>query len=113
MAQQVAVLKHGDLVTIKGKKGKVGTVGGYAAEYNDDPIAAIQKAQANGEDLFWVNQQATMLGGDKGYYEAERVRWADAITLTDGQPVWLEGQLLKTRYKGDYADMVTFTQWIG
>ena len=102
-------LKHGDRVIINGRKGIVGTVGGYAAEYNEDPFKAIAREKERGHLLYWVNQEATVLSGDPGYYERYKTEWADAIELHDGQQVWMDGQLLTAKYLGNYSDMVHFT----
>lgn len=101
-------LKHGDLVICNGRKGIVGTVAGYAAEYGEDAEAAIQRAKERGHWLTWANQQATILCGDPGFYEAERERWSKAIPITDGQIVMIETHIYEVKYMGDYSDMVHF-----
>lgn len=40
---KIVNLKHGDKVILKGKKGHVGTVGGYSAEYGEDPRGAMRR----------------------------------------------------------------------
>lgn len=39
----------------------LGSVAGYAADYNEDPTAAVERARARGEELYWANQNSTML----------------------------------------------------
>lgn len=108
-------LKHGDLVTIKGRKGYVGTVGGYAAEDGKDPRSMIKREvdlnartpYRNGP-MYWILQEAACICADPGYYEAQKVKWSAAIPLEDDQLVWLDGALLKVHYKGNYSDMCDF-----
>lgn len=108
-------LKHGDLVIIKGRKGIVGTVGGYAAEYGEDPNQAIKDELEKAKrikyytgSMYWVNQEAACICADPGYYEREKAKWSAAIPLEDGQLVWLDGAFLKIHYKGNYSDMCDF-----
>lgn len=110
-------LKNDDLVILNGRKGIVGTVRGFAhqypdnsinAKYNRDPEIEYQNAKSNNQELFWINQEAAMLCGDKGYYEAYKAKWSNAITLNDNQIVKIENELLRVHYKGNYSDMATF-----
>lgn len=101
-------LKHNDKVVINGKKGIVGTVGGYAVENGYEPFESIELAKERQHLLWWVNQEPTVLCNDKGYYERERGKWQNAIQIEDGQLVWLDGDVLIVKYMGDYSDMVHF-----
>lgn len=38
-----------------------GSVVSYALEYNECPIAAVERAKANGHDLIWINANGAML----------------------------------------------------
>lgn len=116
---KIVNLKHGDRVTIMDpgmtkkygpfhRKGIVGTAGGYAVEYNEDPLASIAQTTERKQLLWWVNQEAACLSGDPGYYEREKAKWVDAIMLEDGQLVWLDGHILEVKYMGDYSDMIHF-----
>jgi hypothetical protein len=117
MGNTIIELHHNDLIILNGRKGYVGTVRGYAkpypensinAKYNRDPEIEFQKAITRKEDLYWINQEAGMLCGDKGYYESYKAKWANAINLVDGQIVKIESDLLKVHYKGNYSDMANF-----
>jgi hypothetical protein len=114
MDKKIVNLKHGDLVILNGRKGEVGTIGGYAVEYQEKPAAAIERAQGQPPNKGclngWINQEAGCICGDPGYYEQERAKWAKAITLESGQYVWLDGKLLTVKYKGNYSDMATFEE---
>ena len=110
-------LKHNDKVTINGRKGYVGTVRGMATEYpvgsinekyNTNPDEDEARAIENGHELYWINQECSMLCGDAGYYEAYKAKWANAINLTDGEQVQVEGDVVTVKYKGNYSDMVCF-----
>jgi hypothetical protein len=111
----VITLKHDDRVIINGRKGHVGTVRGMAiqytgvsSKYNTNPEEDVKISLAKGFEIYWINQEATCLCGDKGYYEIERAKWENAIRLEDGQSVMIEGDLRKVHYKGNYSDMASF-----
>jgi len=106
----IANLKNGDHVMLHGKKGTVGTAGGYAAEDNEDPIDSVRHAIGHGHPVYWILQEAAVLSSDPGYFEREQKKWADAIFLEEGQRVWLEGRSFRVYYKGNYSDMGTFRE---
>tara|TARA_Y100000310_G_scaffold7229_1_gene7939 strand:+ start:206 stop:547 length:342 start_codon:yes stop_codon:yes gene_type:complete len=101
-------LEHNTRVTIYGHRGIVGTVAGYALQYNENPITARQKAQERGHELWWVNKKADTLYGDRESFNHQEREWADAITIQNGQAVEIEGHSLIVKYKGNYSDMVSF-----
>ena len=41
-----------------------GSVVSYALQYNECPLAAVERAKANGHDLVWINANAAMLTAD-------------------------------------------------
>lgn len=102
------VLKHGDLVTVNGLKGVVGTAGGYAASMGKDPGESIALEVERAHDIYWVNREATVLSGDPGYAERQRLKWQGAIPLGDSESVWLEGKVLVVGFRGDFSDMAFF-----
>jgi hypothetical protein len=110
-------LKHNDKVILNGRKGIVGTVRGFAqeytgvsAKYNTDPEEAYKKALTKKEELFWINQEVTVICGDPGYYEQQKAAWLNAIPLTDKEVVTIEGEILSVHYKGNYSDMGALIQ---
>lgn len=112
---RIITLKHNDKVILRGKRGTVGTVGGYAAQYNEDPVAAIAHTKRmmvempyHGHCLYWINQEAACICSYPGHYERENAKWANAIVLEDGDTVWLENELLTVKYNGDYSNMGKF-----
>ncbi len=38
-----------------------GSVEDYAAKYNEDTAAAVERAKTNGHELFWLSQNATII----------------------------------------------------
>jgi hypothetical protein len=112
---QIKTLKHNELVTINGRYGKVGTVRGYAEQYDKNP----DDAEAREKDLMktnsmasmvWSNQEATVICGDKGFYEAEKARKLTATQLVDGEWVIIEGKKYTVKYMGDYSDFIHFVE---
>lgn len=108
MGANCVELKHNDLIILNGRKGSVGTVLGCSIEWHDDIIASIKRSLDRKEDMYWINQEATCICADKGYYEAQEEKWSKAINLVDGQIVKIEGATLKVHYKGNYSDMANF-----
>lgn len=41
-----------------------GSVVSYALQYNECPMAAVERAKANGHDLVWINANGAMLTAD-------------------------------------------------
>jgi len=102
------ILTHGTKVIFCGKRGTVGTVQGFAFASNMGIEECVLRAIENRHDLCWINQEASVLCGDKGYYERDKARWANAIVLENNDTVLLDGKLMIAIYKGDYSDMGTF-----
>jgi len=96
------MLKDSERVILNGRKGYVGSVAGFAAKEWLNPVSEVAQAKKRGESLYWINQHARMLSGDP------RI-WKDAVLLTDGQIVFMDGVLLRVGYTGNYADMGTLT----
>jgi len=116
LTKKVHLLKHGDKVVINGRKGIVGTIGGYAAEYQENPYELIAHenkllaAEPYRRNVpAWVTQECTCICADRGYYEQQRAEWAAAIQIKDGELAWLEGKLWEMKYAGDYSNMASFT----
>jgi hypothetical protein len=101
-------LNHNDLIIVNGRKGTVGTAAGYALQYNENATEAVERALAAGHDIFWANQEPAVLSGDPGYYEAQAKKWAQAVTLENGEVVSIEGIEARVRFMGDYSDFVHF-----
>jgi hypothetical protein len=77
-------LHHGDLATVNGIRVYVGSVKGYSASYHGDVDADVKRALANGHKLYWLGLQCSVICGDKGYYAADRAKWAGAVPLALG-----------------------------
>jgi len=108
-------LKHNDKIILNGKKGYIGTVRGMAtqftgisAKYNTNPDEDVKRELSRGHEIYWIGQEPACLCGDKGYYEAEQLKWSQAIKLEDGQQVLIEGDIKTVHYKGNYSDMASF-----
>ena len=115
MNSTLVILKHDDLIIINGRRGYVGTVRGMAqqytgvsAKYNTNPEEAVKNALARKQEIYWIGQESACLCGDKGYYEAELLKWSTAINLVNGQQVLIEGDIKTVHYKGNYSDMASF-----
>ena len=65
---------------------KPGSVVSYALEYNNDPLAAVERAKANGHELHWINACATCITAHK----QER---RTLVLVTLGMRVRFEGLL--------------------
>lgn len=96
--KEILNLKHGDLVIINGKKGLVGTAGGYAAVNGQDPRGMIKRevelnARNHGRNgpLYWVLEYSS---------NYKTLDFSNAPTLEADQKVWLDGALLKLRITG-------------
>jgi hypothetical protein len=91
----------GALMIVNGRKCSMASVRSYT-EYNNaiygencDPEESIANAKARGHDLFWINLQSLVISGDKGYYEREEARWANAPRLNVGDLVEFEGNTFR------------------
>lgn len=61
---------------------RLGTVAGYAIQNGDDPIEAIENANANGHELYWANGCATVIhSGQKTKEEVPGFEIGDSIIL--------------------------------
>ncbi len=97
MTTQITRLAHNDSAFILGVRRypvtfTFGTVAGYAAQYNEDPAAAVAAEAAKGRPLAWASPDATVISGDPGYYAAREAREATYPRLTLGDVVELEGR---------------------
>ncbi len=64
----------------------LGSVAGYAADYNEDPTAAVEQARARGEELYWANQNSTMLTAwDRPQETFPMVQYGDVIRFAGKQ----------------------------
>lgn len=60
----------------------LGSVCGYAVEYGDDPIAAYERAKANGHKLQYVYANAVSIGGPKRDKDSIwALSWGDIIAF--------------------------------
>lgn len=66
----------------------ISSVVSYAMEYHEDPIAAVDRARANGHELHWINHSATVLTSHKRPQET-------LIEVFIGMVVSFEGRLFK------------------
>jgi hypothetical protein len=58
----------------------LGCVADFAAEMDADPVAAEQKAIANGHQVFWANLKSTMITSDKRQQQIVRgIKHGDVI----------------------------------
>jgi hypothetical protein len=92
----------------------VGTIAGYAKEYNEDPAAAIARAVEFGHSLApWANQSAAVLtanyAGKDEQIAKERAATSAAPELADGETVQIEGALFTVKLLGArYSDPIHF-----
>jgi len=98
-------LKDGDEVTLEGRRGYVGSVGGYAARYDEDPDEAIAREIERHHHLYWINQAPMFITSDRQFARQEQERWSKVPELHDGDYVWFEGKVMVVHYKGNYSDM--------
>ena len=91
----------------------VGSVEGYAKEYNDNVTEAVERAMGFGHDLAWTNKHGAMITSD---YEGKEQRlnekaekYSNSIIIEDGQKVIIEGREYTTKYIGiNFADPIHF-----
>ena len=62
----------------------------YALESGDDPVAAVDRARANGHDLVWINQRAACLTSHREPRQA-------LIVVDNGDLIRIEGKLYRIR----------------
>jgi len=84
--------QHGTRAIIDGRRCYFGTVAGYATENRESALEAVQRARRHGHDLQWINLACTVICGDEGYYERDRAEWSDALVLSVGDTVWIDGE---------------------
>ena len=108
-AKRNYVLQHGDVVVLEGRKGYVGSVEGMAFADGENVYEAVQRSKKFGHELFWLNKAATVICSDKGHYEREDAKYAEAPKLQTGDVVMLDGTVLEVRFIGEYSDMGRFT----
>lgn len=61
---------------------RLGSVEGYAARYNEDPAFQIERAIADGQDLYWANKRSTMISAHPQDHRTVRaINHGDAITF--------------------------------
>ena len=117
----IKTLQHGEQVKVVGMKFRpeitVGTVEGYARQYNNDPAEALALNAANAKaspwthyPLAWTNKAAGVLVADyagKAAWLAEKQsKFDSATTLAHGELVEIEGQRY-TVHVLDRADQVS------
>jgi len=71
-------------LSVHGGTFSAGSVVSYALEYNECPIAAVERAKSNGHDLVWINANAAVLTAD--HRDA-----VDVIEIEVGQLVRFQG----------------------
>lgn len=95
----------------------VGTVEGYAKEYNEDPNAAVERCLRNQKkdpmhQLAWTNKSAGVLTdnypGKAEEMERKHQNYINAVELVEGEVVEIEGRKYTVKYLGDYSDPVRF-----
>lgn len=92
----------GARVFIDGRKCSVSSVRRYA-EYNvavygegeERVEKAIARAKARGDDMVWVNLGASVLCGDRGYYDREATKWAGAPSVKSGDCIEFDGEVFR------------------
>lgn len=115
---EVTALSHNQEIRVKGftyaQKITVGTIAGYAKQYNEDPEAAIARAKSFGHPLEpWTNQSPAVLSADYAGKTEELDRAAAATAaapeIEDGQIVEIEGERFRVKVLGQrYSDPVKF-----
>jgi hypothetical protein len=101
----------GARLIINGRKCAFSSVRSYTlynnAVYGEDRDPAEREAQAaaRGHELYWINLESTTICGDRGYYEREAAKWADAPRLSTGDVVEFEGKRfwLKPTFNGNFS----------
>lgn len=110
-------LSHNQQIRVEGfnnwTKMTVGTAQGYATEYGNDPIEALNRAIKFGHDLAYViNHGSTLTGNYKGKEEEMRKKREDitnSIMISDGELVTIEGTKYRVKVMGErYSDPVHF-----
>lgn len=67
---------------------KPNSVASYALEYNEDPIAKVERAKARGEAIYWLTPLAVCLSAHKrDQYEL--------MQIEIGQRVYFEGKIFR------------------
>lgn len=105
-------LNHKDKFIIDGIKCRLFTLAGYAAE---DGKTVKEFFEEYPEQLKEDNRPSGISTGsalcsNAGYYEAEKAKWADAVTLENGEHVVIEGEEYITVFKGRYSNAVVFNK---
>lgn len=83
----ISPLRHKDHLVIDGKRCYLGTVTGYAEQYREDPATAYNRAILNGHETHWIGRECSVICADKGYYDRENAKYADAPNLATGDTV--------------------------
>lgn len=110
-------LVHGQQVRVAGASWAqtitVGTVEGYAAQYNEDPVAAVKRESDRGHNLAWTLLDAACLTSDypgkAAAMAAKQAAFEAAPVLVDGQRVTIEGRRYTVKIMGlHYSDPIHF-----
>ena len=56
----------------------------------EDIQAEIERSRGLGHPLVWINLSATCISSDRGYYERDNAKWANAVQLEIGEIVKFE-----------------------
>lgn len=90
----------GELLGLKKPRGyykayEINSVVSYALEYNEDPIAAVERAKGRGEKLQWINARASVLS-------ASEMPREQLIAVELGMVICFEG--VASRIEADFND---------
>lgn len=100
----------GARMIVNGKKCRFNSVRSYTlynnAIYgeNRDPAECEEQAASKGHPLHWINLESGVICGDRGHYEAEAAKWANAPRLNVGDVVEFEGKRfeIKPTFNGNF-----------
>lgn len=110
-------LTHGQQVRITGAVWSqaitVGTVEGYARQYNENPVEAVKREASRGYALAWTNLEPGCLSsghpGKAAAIATKKAAFDSATVLEDGMTVEIEGRQYAVKIMGlVYSDPIHF-----
>ena len=97
-------ITHEDILGVKGNGYYAlyspGSVVSYTLQYNDDPIAALERAKERGENLYWLTEHSVVISSNPA--PAKTV-----VAVQDGDKVRFEGREFTIRVIRGMAKLVS------